>query len=170
MERRSVGVLGREQETLTLHKMCMSPHLYPLPARCTGLACTGAGRGQGEGQVPLKMKDHHATEKPVSLSSEKGMVHASHAFYATIRETQRGEAATDRSAPVPGRSNVGSLAVWEHSRASSQASLAAAGTAALREISSQLANDFDHCSAAAPRSHIPFLIFLLVLEPVFHSQ
>ena len=63
---------------------------------------------------------------------------------------QRGEAATDRSAPVPGRSNVGSLAVWEHSRASSQASLAAAGTAALlREISSQLANDFDHCSAGS---------------------
>jgi hypothetical protein len=47
------------------------------------------------------------------------------------QETQRGEAATDRSAPVPGRSNVGSLAVWGHSRASSQASLAAAGTAAL---------------------------------------
>src|ERR671922_24213 len=89
MERRSVGVLGREQETLTLHKMCMSPHLYPLPARCTGLACTGAGRGQGEGQVPLKMKDHRATEKPLSLSSQRGMVHASHAFYATIRFTPR---------------------------------------------------------------------------------
>src|SRR5919108_176673 len=64
------------------------------------------------------------------------------------QRTQRGEAATVRSAPVPGRSNVGSLAVWEHSRASSHASLAAAGTAALREISSQLANNFDCCSAA----------------------
>ena len=68
----------------------------------------------------------------------------------STQRAQRGEAATDRSAPVPGRSNVGSLAVWEQSRASSQASLAAAGTAgtaALREISSQLANDFAHCSA-----------------------
>ena len=40
--------------------------LIPLPARCTGLACTGAGRGQGEGQVPLRMKGHYVTEKPVS--------------------------------------------------------------------------------------------------------
>src|SRR5436189_6482066 len=53
---------------LTLHKIRMPPHpLIPLPARCTGLACTGAGRGQGEGQVSLRMKVQHGTEKLVAF-------------------------------------------------------------------------------------------------------
>jgi hypothetical protein len=66
------------------------------------------------------------------------------AFQAAARGEPAKWSATDRSAPVPGRSNVGSLAVWEQSQASSRTSLAAA---ALRQISSQLANDFDDCSA-----------------------
>jgi hypothetical protein len=49
--------------------------------------------------------------------------------------------------------------VWEQSRDSSQASLAAAGTAALREICSQLANDFDHCSAEIKATSFVFFVF-----------
>jgi peptidoglycan/xylan/chitin deacetylase (PgdA/CDA1 family) len=49
-----------------------NPHdpspLIPLPAHFTRLACTGAGRGQGEGQAPLRMEGHHETERPVSFS------------------------------------------------------------------------------------------------------
>src|SRR5919109_1833402 len=97
--------------TLTLHKMCMSPHLYPSPRALHRLACTGAGRGQGEGQVPLKMKDHRAIEKPVSLRSDRRMVHASHAFYATIGflsnpEVNRGHGPGSAGIPAGGKAPI----------------------------------------------------------------
>src|ERR671925_977019 len=49
----------------------MTPHLYPLPARCTHVVCTGAGRGQGEGQVPLGMTGVGTTEKSVSWCTSR---------------------------------------------------------------------------------------------------
>jgi len=38
--------------------------------------------------VPLRMKGHHATEKPFSFSRERSIVHASHAFFATMEFTE----------------------------------------------------------------------------------
>jgi len=43
--------------------------LDPSPAQRTGLACTGAGREQGEGKVPLAWTGDHVTEVPGSFSS-----------------------------------------------------------------------------------------------------
>src|SRR6266699_2735555 len=57
--------------------------LIPLPARCTSLACTDAGRGQGGGQVSLRMKALDRTEKMIAFSFQRWIVHASNAFYAT---------------------------------------------------------------------------------------
>src|SRR6266567_2829306 len=88
---------GLSQSSLLVHhrvypNVASNPHdpspLIPLPARCTNLGCTVAGRGQGEGQVPLRMKGHHATEKPFSFSRERSIVHASHAFFATMEFTE----------------------------------------------------------------------------------
>jgi hypothetical protein len=65
--------------------MRMPPHLYPLPALLYRPCCTGAGRGQGEGQVSLEMTDHAVAEKPIPFSRYKFIVHASHVFYIEFK-------------------------------------------------------------------------------------